>query len=88
MAGRRGWRGAVKPPTTARGGREAEASLRLAGALLRGPGAARWGWGLWVPVRGGRFGSKDVNGAPIPDSPRGIPLLGDGDGEDLSPTGI
>ena len=32
--------------------------------------------------------AKDVNGAPIPDSPRGIPLLGDGDGEDLSPTGI
>ena len=32
--------------------------------------------------------SKDGNGAPIPDSPRGIPLLGDGDGANFSPTGI
>jgi hypothetical protein len=32
--------------------------------------------------------AKDVNGAPIPDSPRGIPLLGDGDGAKLFPTGM
>jgi hypothetical protein len=31
---------------------------------------------------------KDVNGPPIPDSPRGIPLLGDGDGSDLISTEI
>jgi hypothetical protein len=32
--------------------------------------------------------TKDVNGDPIPDSPRGIPLLGDGDGAKVPPTGI
>jgi hypothetical protein len=32
--------------------------------------------------------SKDGNGAPIPDSPWGIPLLGDGDGTNFIPTGI
>jgi hypothetical protein len=31
---------------------------------------------------------KDGNGAPIPDSPRGIPLLGDGDGANFIPAGI
>jgi len=31
---------------------------------------------------------KDGNGAPIPDSPWEIPLLGDGDGSKLIPTGI
>jgi len=31
---------------------------------------------------------KDGNGDPIPDSPRGIPLLGDGDGVKYAPTGI
>jgi hypothetical protein len=31
---------------------------------------------------------RDGNGDPIPDSPRGIPLLGDGDGEVSSPTGM
>ena len=31
--------------------------------------------------------SKDGNGDPIPDSPRGIPLLGDGDGNKFVPTG-
>jgi hypothetical protein len=30
---------------------------------------------------------RDGNGGPIPDSPRGIPLLGDGDGENFIPTG-
>jgi len=30
---------------------------------------------------------KDGNGDPIPDSPWGIPLLGDGDGEILFPVG-
>ena len=30
---------------------------------------------------------KDGNGDPIPDSPRGIPLLGDGDGNKFVPTG-
>jgi hypothetical protein len=32
---------------------------------------------------------RDGNGNPIPDSPRGIPLLGDGDvnGENFSPNG-
>jgi len=34
-----------------------------------------------------RIRSKDGNGDPIPDSPRGIPLLGDGDGKILIPTG-
>jgi hypothetical protein len=32
--------------------------------------------------------SRDGNGDPIPDSPRGIHLLGDGDGKKLIPTGI
>jgi len=32
--------------------------------------------------------AKDGNGDPIPDSPRGIPLLGDGDGVKYAPTGI
>jgi hypothetical protein len=32
--------------------------------------------------------SRDGNGDPIPDSPRGIPPLGDGDGEETSPAGI
>jgi hypothetical protein len=31
---------------------------------------------------------RDGNGDPIPDSPWGIPLLGDGDGEISSPTGM
>jgi hypothetical protein len=31
---------------------------------------------------------RDDNGDPIPDSPRGIHPLGDGDGEETSPTGI
>jgi len=31
--------------------------------------------------------SPDGNGDPIPDSPWGIPLLGDGDGEILFPMG-
>ena len=31
---------------------------------------------------------RDGNGDPIPDSPRGIPPLGDGDGEETSPAGI
>jgi hypothetical protein len=32
--------------------------------------------------------SRDGNRDPIPDSPRGIPLLGDGDGEASFPTGM
>jgi hypothetical protein len=32
--------------------------------------------------------TRDGNGDPIPDSPRGIPLLGDGDEKVSSPTGI
>jgi hypothetical protein len=32
--------------------------------------------------------ARDGNGDPIPDSPRGIPLLGDGDGGVSSPTGM
>jgi hypothetical protein len=32
--------------------------------------------------------NRDGNGNPISDSPRGIPLLGDGDGEISSPTGM
>jgi hypothetical protein len=32
--------------------------------------------------------NRDGNGDPIPDSPRGIPLLGDGDGEVSFPTGM
>jgi hypothetical protein len=31
---------------------------------------------------------RDGNGDPIPDSPRGIPPLGDGDGTNLIPAGI
>jgi hypothetical protein len=30
---------------------------------------------------------RDGNGDPIPDSPRGIPPLGDGDGSILIPAG-
>ena len=33
------------------------------------------------------MGGKDGNGDPIPDSPQGILLLGDGDGKILIPTG-
>jgi hypothetical protein len=33
-------------------------------------------------------GSRDGNGAPIPDSPRGILPLGDGDGEGSPPAGM
>jgi hypothetical protein len=32
--------------------------------------------------------ARDGNGDPIPDSPRGIPPLGDGDGTNLIPAGI
>jgi hypothetical protein len=32
--------------------------------------------------------TRDGNGDPIPDSPRGIPLLGDGYGTNLVPAGI
>jgi hypothetical protein len=32
--------------------------------------------------------SRDGNGNPIPESPRGIPLLGDGYGTNLVPVGI
>jgi hypothetical protein len=32
--------------------------------------------------------TRDDNGDLIPDSPRGIPPVGDGDGEDTSPAGI
>jgi len=32
--------------------------------------------------------SKDGNGDPIPDSPRGILSLGDGDGGKFIPTGM
>jgi hypothetical protein len=35
-----------------------------------------------------RRDARDGNGDPIPDSPRGIPLLGDGDGIKLTPAGI
>jgi hypothetical protein len=31
--------------------------------------------------------TRDGNGAPIPESPRGIPPLGDGDGEGSPPRG-
>ena len=39
-------------------------------------------------AKGRRVHAKDGNGDPIPDSPRGIPLLGDGDGVKYAPTGI
>jgi hypothetical protein len=32
--------------------------------------------------------SRDGNGDPIPDYPRGIPLLGDGDGTKIIPMGM
>ena len=32
--------------------------------------------------------AMDGNGDPIPDSPRGIPLLGDRDGENFIPAGM
>jgi hypothetical protein len=35
-----------------------------------------------------RLLARDGNGDPIPDSPRGIPLLGDSDGEIPSSTGM
>jgi hypothetical protein len=43
-----------------------------------------------IPRRSHRLsvGVRDGNGDPIPDSPRGIPLLGDGDGKVSSPTGM
>lgn len=34
-----------------------------------------------------KVGRKDGDGDPIPDSPRGIPLLGDGDEAKFVPTG-
>jgi hypothetical protein len=36
----------------------------------------------------GQARRRDGNGDPIPDSPWGIPLLGDGDREVSSPTGM
>jgi hypothetical protein len=39
-------------------------------------------WGACCPA------PRDGNGDPIPDSPRGIPLLGDGYGTNLVPAGI
>jgi hypothetical protein len=36
----------------------------------------------------GSGATRDGNGDPIPDSPRGIPLLGDGYGTNLVPAGI
>jgi hypothetical protein len=49
--------------------------------VLSGPAATQ--------LRGSRrLGPRDGNGDPIPDSPRGIHPLGDGDGEETSPTGI
>jgi hypothetical protein len=49
---------------------------------------ASWevGGELGMDVR--KVGRKDGDGDPIPDSPRGIPLLGDGDGDLSSPTGM
>jgi hypothetical protein len=41
------------------------------------------GLGLRLPLS---LSLRDGNGDPIPDSPRGIPLLGDGDGEVSFPT--
>jgi hypothetical protein len=41
-----------------------------------------------VGSRRRRLLARDGNGDPIPDSPRGIPPLGDGDGEETSPAGI
>jgi hypothetical protein len=40
-------------------------------------------WSVFPPLL-----SRDGNGDPIPDSPRGIPLLGDGYGTNLVPAGI
>jgi hypothetical protein len=40
---------------------------------------------IWVRVR---VGTRDGNGDSIPDSSRRIPLLGDGDREEISPAGI
>jgi hypothetical protein len=54
---------------------------------------ARGGWEVGALARS-RIGlawlgtTRDGNGDPIPDSPRGIPSLGDGDGEETSPAGI
>jgi hypothetical protein len=42
----------------------------------------------WVRVFYATVWIRDGNGDPIPDSPWGIPLLGDGDGEVSSPTGM
>ena len=44
-----------------------------------------WGWG---GLENRHTGTQDGNGDPIPDSPRGILPLGDGDGARLIPTGM
>jgi hypothetical protein len=44
-------------------------------------------WPRWQRHKGrGAAGLKDGNEDPIPDSLRGIPLLGDGDGTSFFPT--
>jgi hypothetical protein len=61
----------------------------------RGTGTARTRVGdPGTPHAGGRWrraprgGARDGNGDPILDFSRGIPLLGDGDGKKMIPTGI
>ena len=60
--------------------------------LQPGPESARRRLDLVDDEEAGEHGAavedRDGNGDPIPDSPRGIPPLGDGDGEETSPAGI
>jgi hypothetical protein len=49
---------------------------------------AETGVGPVAAEEGDTVARRDGNGDPIPDSPWGIPLLGDGDGEVSSPTGM
>jgi hypothetical protein len=57
--------------------------------LLISPSVGGVGFAEYVCAHPGftNYFTRDGNGDPIPDSPRGIPLLGDGDGEDFIPTG-
>jgi hypothetical protein len=62
--------------------------LRLRGGGGGGRRRLEQGGALRCVCAGGAARVRDGNGDPIPDSPRGIPLLGDGDGEVSSPTGM
>jgi hypothetical protein len=65
--------------------------------VTEGEGEGRAGWtagtdgphGLFRPRGEKKKGpARDGNEDEVPDYPRGIPLLGDGDGKRMIPTGI